>query len=759
MKRRIMLSFVMLLAVFGLVACRETTTVTTVVDATERVDAPANLSLSATGKVLSWSAVPGVTIYKVYVGGVETATVMNRTTYDFSGLTGDSLVFTVVAVGPSGYDDSVPSVSIAYVADPAAVIAAINNVADAEGMELPDGVAAELTAKGITGPIFQGDVDAIQAFQTAMQSSEGDMEAMNLALSTLIDEVDNIEAYISAFLVVVPDLIDEEIAVLDEDLLYYESMLDIYPDDEDYLQQVDELNAEIDRLNALKTMVVENADDIVVTVKAVADYLIDVQGQISGTLVAEIEALMGNENPTSAEIVLVKNEVASLLLDNLPSVDDLTLVFDLLAVLEDAMNGDETSMTAGYANEYANEVHIMFEIVIRFIQSLDAAFIDDMMALDEATITEVEASTEREILFLLAFASFKDANQALLDNLDGVFTAAQKQAAFESMLASFGELMLAQGAPQEAVDVVEDVILDLTYALADAGATVFDSMAEKLLDHLVATDGELIRAAAIQSNFREDLDYETWEFVYVNYYTGEEYATYTDYRYARQLNQADLLDAVFAMFDATVGTLTEAEFAALADLVLSMIPEETLAAQADVAVTVVENLVATVDTSLGDQDQNAIAVLSSLIGYVNDNDVFGAYGALVTRVHNQNVIDFGADYMDNYEFDESYGTYATIILIAHHLDAWMTPTIATQIDGIVAEAFDVMSTADFLALSGKTIDEVNDMEAAIVAMIDDLVAQAAVIADYNESALTADQKTEIQDFIAIIQNALGEPAK
>lgn len=753
MKTRFLFALLLLLGVFGLAACQQVTTVsTTDVIPAESVAAPTNLSIS--GKVLSWTAVAGVTQYKVYVNGVETATV-NTTSYDFTSLTGDSLLFTVVAVGPTGYEDSVPSASVAYVANPAIVIAAINAVADGEDMTLPEGVAAELVRKGITGPIFQNDIDAVQTFQTAMETADGDMSMMNDALTAFVADVENYEAYLSAFLLIAPDMIDEQIASEEENRAYYEDMLDMYPGDEYYLSRIDEINRQIETLTNMQTAIEENRDQMLVTVMAVVDYLLAFHEQITVTLIEQIEAIADDPDATAAEIVLVKNEITTLLLDNLPSGEDLTLVFELLAVLEDAMNGDVTSMTADLANEYAAEVRIMLEIEIRFLASLDATFIDDMMALDNGDYTETRANAERAILFIMAFSTFEDANQVLIDSLDNVFTEAQEQAAFEAMVDSYAELMIAQGASEADAAIVENILLDLTYQLATAGGAVFDDMAEKAFDHLVATNCALIRLIAESGSYVEDFDYYSYEYVYRNDYQGVTYPNETDYRYAQNLSTAATLDAVMALMNATVGTMTEAQLASVLDMVLAMVPEDELATQLETTATVLDNLVALLNTTLDAQDQNVLGLLQSFIAYANTGDLFGHYGMLVTEIHNHNVTEFGADYLANYDYDGEYERYATVIFIAHHLDAWITPTQETQIDAVVGAAFDFMANADFLTLSGMTLQQVTDLETALVGAIDDVIAQAGTVGAYDADTLTTEQMDAINDFMMIIPNAFG----
>ncbi|MDP3131068.1 MAG: hypothetical protein Q8N15_07050, partial [Bacillota bacterium] len=132
------------------------------------------------------------------------------------------------------------------------------------------------------------------------------------------------------------------------------------------------------------------------------------------------------------------------------------------------------------------------------------------------------------------------------------------------------------------------------------------------------------------------------------------------------------------------------------------------------------------------------------------------YATLVTEIHSYNVSEFGADYLTDYDYDGEYGRYASVIFIAHHLDAWITTTQETQIDAVVGAAFDFMANADFLTVTGMTLQQVNDMETALVGAIDDVIAQAGTVGAYDADTLTVAQMDAINEFMSIIPNAFGE---
>ncbi|MDP3130053.1 MAG: hypothetical protein Q8N15_01840, partial [Bacillota bacterium] len=139
MKRRIFIVLSMSLLVFSLIGCDllsnllaqfdvtlpftfPTSTVDPDPAVSDRIDAPAGVAL--TDGTLSWSPVLGVTAYDVYTDGILSSTV--TTTSYAVGVPVVRTMYTVVAKGPAGMLDSLPSVGVAFVPDAAVEIAAID---------------------------------------------------------------------------------------------------------------------------------------------------------------------------------------------------------------------------------------------------------------------------------------------------------------------------------------------------------------------------------------------------------------------------------------------------------------------------------------------------------------------------------------------------------------------------------------------------------------------------------------------------------
>lgn len=753
MKKRLILLVLMLFSAFGFVACNVTTIPTGT--GSGQADVPTNLAI--TGTVLSWNAVSGVTQYIIYIDGVESATV-SATSYDFASKIGSktSLTFQVVAKGGTGVEDSEKSASIAYVANAAQEVADIE-AAMATNQYLsgaPEGFADELVRKGVVADDFTADMAALDTFMAAVEAAEGNIVAVNAALTVLIAAVPHYEAYLSAVVAVMPQSIDEEIAGRNEDIAYWEEeKLDPYSwySVEECQEYIDEDQASIDRLTSLKTTLEGNSDDVVLALTSLLDYLVDVQSHLTTTLLNNIQAQMnGEDRPTAAEVVAIKDEAVNILLANMPPVADLEFAYDLFYTFETAMVGSPLP-AAGVTAQMAAASLLGMELELRFLLSLDATFINGVYAALDDSRSGNETQIEIAILVLKKVNDFQTAQATLITAMENTFTEAQKEDLFDLFIDSIPEFAAAQGAPQEDIDAIVAGLSDVTYAMVTAAADVFDAQGNKILDYLAASDGELLRLIATAANFESDWEYDqyyNYVYFYLNNYTNTEYDNETRFEIAKMLAVAAAVGGVFEALDPTLATLTEADVTAIVTLVSSALPTALLA-EGDFTEADVIALINAVKTAIAAQDANVLTLFGALVDYVNAEDVAADFAALVTELDTWYVAQYGSDWMNSETLDESRMMYAYGIFAAHNLNAFVTSGRRALIDGIVAQVFTVMSTAEFLEANNLVLADVTAMQADVEGMIDDVLAQCAVIAAYDYKTLTAGQKTDVDDFFAL----------
>jgi hypothetical protein len=792
MKKRLIVLVLMLFAAFGFVACNGSTTggstTSTQVTVPEQAAAPTGLSIS--GKVLSWSAVPNVTQYVVYVNGTERATV-NATTYDFSAITGDRLIFQVVAVGKQGVLDSPKSASLAYVANPTQEITQIQTALEGNAYlnGAPEEFAAELVRKGVVSEDIDSDLTALDTFMAAVEAADGNFVAINAALTAFLASLSNYEAYISAMMILLPPQIAQEAENLQDDIDYKEEQIQYlqeqidwwqtektnpsswYTPEEcqmyidwnnesiaDYQDRIDSLEAQIAQIQNMAQTMEDQGDELTLAVTRVVAYLIDLQGDITVTLLTNLQALVESEDrPTAAEILAVKDEAVNILLANLPSLSDLTLVYEMVFVMQSALT-DTTNTLSGYANETALQTRLSLELGLRFLLSLNQAFLDELFRIEDESRSETEMSVEMGIHVMQAVNSFEATQSALIAQIEGVFSEAQRQDIYESGIAASLEMLVVSGIPQAQLDAITAMLDEMDFATINGIAAIFEDQASKLFDYFIATDGEVFRAIAQVGSFDEEYDWQEDDYVYYNTYTDTVLANYTAYRYQKNLAAFRMIGEVVKVIDASLATVSENQLTSLVDFIASIVPslvfnfndEMTEVDPADVTA-----LINAFKTALANQDANALALFGQLTDYMIAEDVTGEFSTLVQTLNAYNTIQYGANYLESEAYDEGYDMRAQIILIANHLNAFMNPARRALLDGIINEAFAFMRTPEFLELNGMTLENVNAMESDVEGMINDLLAQVAVVAGYNYQSLTGQQIEEIQTLLEMLPMGKG----
>jgi hypothetical protein len=779
MKNRILLLLLMIFTVFGFVACNgdittpttttttegsstttttttdgSGTTTTTTIDTSvpfEQVGTPVNLSI--TGKVLSWDAVTGATGYAIYIGDTQTTTVTS-TSFDFSANSATRIIFSVVALGGQGIADSQRSATLAYIANPATEIALLEVAMDAteEFSEMPEGFADELVNKGVLAADFTADYAALTAFQTAIEAAAGDIIQINAALSALLLVVDNYEAYIAALISILPLVLDDQIANCDYEIDYWQLEMDdpeSFWSDEECQEEIDEYTTQKETLLSMKTYVQENAELLTVAATNVLDYMVELQSAVSVSLLTDImDFAESEEMPTSAEIVALKNEIVNLLLDHIPSQEDVTMVYELLYLFQTEVTGEPAF---GYASENAYATRLSMEFGLRFLLSLNVAFVDEVFNLIDTGRSETELGVEMGIHVMQAVNSFVDANEALITEMENVYTEAQREALFDNALAALPMIYESQGLPQEQIDLINEILDGFTYDLVVGTSGVFESQMEKLFDYLVLSDGELLRRIAIRSSIFEDMVYNydtyTYDYFYINDYTGEEYENYTEYRIAQNIATAQIADEAVNALDATIATLTEGNVEAILDLVEVLIPISQMTNETFTEVEAAA-LIAAAKALIEAQDANLLGLLGDLTEYAKTEDVFGDLETLIGTLHTYQLAETAdPDYMEDWEWDSVYNDRAQAIFGCAHITAFVTVARRTQIDAVVNAVFAFMRTAHFLEINSMTVEQVNDLEAQVESLISDFLTDAAVIAAYNYAALTPEQEAIVDAFM------------
>jgi hypothetical protein len=713
MKKFTLLLF-MILTFFGLIACQTTTnnnpTTLAPVVVEERLSAPSNLQI--TGKILTWDAVSKATGYEIYLNDVLLAT-RTGASYDFTSQTGDQLVFRVVAKGNPAIQllNSLPSASVAYLSNSAqeinALIALLTPDLGATNSEI---FARELVRKGMKASEFEAAKDDIEAMVSAMNDAESYSDA-HAEMSKFIAKKHNLEAFISAYALVMGDM--------------------MYDD-------------------ALYSKIVTSAhDELVLAIVRTLEYFMDLQQAFSPALVSKISNLTtDNQNPiTAQELDDLTSEIATVFLENLPSVADIQLFFLFMSRALQSFEGTEGLQTAvfNYSEEASTAIRLSIELELRFIASLDLAYFTSLLGFQNGDMHEELKAVEISILSTIAMARFKENNQALFTQIRNVLTSAQKENLFNQLkvsISSISDEEIGMGG-MNMMGFLASSIKNISYALLESFFGVGDKISDAVLDYIVETNGEILRKQMITQLYMSNMyDYYS---NYENPVTGVPHDNYTEYLHASKINSLELAGCYIDLMKKVLDATTVEDVKTVLEFYITYIPASVLESMFEINAESAQTLHTLIKQTLDGQASNLRSLLVDLVNYLQSANFINEMKAAMNASHQYNKTNYGADYENGMFSWEAYkyDKYSNQIVIAKHVDTFMTSARRATLNQVINAAFAVMKSPTGLASFNMTLQDVTSLETAYMDALDLFLSEAAVIRTFTIASLTTIQKERI----------------
>lgn len=702
MKRFYILLFI-LMASFSLVACQKSTTTTTSTPVvTERLNAPTNLRI--TSKLLQWDAVPNATSYDVYINDVFHST-KTTTSFDFSAVSGDQLVFRVVAKG-NQILPSLHSASIAYVANAAqeaqSIYFYLQDFLPGASME----VANEMVRKGMTSTEFlaiKTSMDTLMMDMTQLES----ITDIHTAFNPLFAEEHNFEALISGLLMTL------------------------------------ELNTD----NPLAQAVAESGhEEVVLVLVRLIEFLQSFQQALTPSILGQLDEFMESdiESITAQEIVVLRDEMVAIFDSTLPTTADFVLLYELLATMVDSMGGSSVLVEniRSNATTLATANHMSIQFYLDYVDSLTLSFFQSFLDIMSDPITAEMKAVEWNILQIKSTKAFMDSHQTQIEEIKNLLPVAQQQLLFSQFQDSIAGILEGFQVEQMVVNPLVDVIQTLTYAQMQALSQLDQEISQVILSYLVATDGELLRLQAIAGGFYTTYD-EYGNATYENSVTSATYITITSYYRAQE--QASLRAAAEG-----VNLLAE---------VLTIISENDLRILLDFAIATTPLTVLTMETS-----QNATPFQSALEEYLDDNlavihelllamvnqlknnQVMNGIQTTLTAVHNYHVALWGPDYRTNNDHDYELEEFAVKIYLAGEFVDFMSVTNQSKVETLIANAFEELKKPDVAAFLELEVSEIDNLKNSFLTLFDLFVSEATELKDFSFTSLTEAQKDRLRNW-------------
>ena len=739
-----MKKFLLILTVFlltlGFIGCNKSGSELDI-DLDEFIETPKNLII--TDKVLSWDTVENADGYIIYLNGEEEGKV-NINSFDFSDLTGDSLIFQVKTAAPRGMQDSGLSASIAYVANSYQEISDITQMLSQTSWDIPDGFGEELVRKGMTYSVLEGYMDAFEVYTLSLETSNNMMDQYN-SLNTLLSNFENIEAIISAFVVtLLPVSIQNQIDDLQEQL-----------DDTSpyYYVNREEIELNIAALQALLVEIENNPDAIVISIRTTMDYLMSIEELISTDLITYIQNLTDEIDGTEpnfniSEIVLIKEEIVDVLRETMPSQEDMILMYqlyDVVASVSESSINLEISVN-DFSGKMAARTLYSFAAVINFLDSLDQAYFEVIFSLVEDDEAYELFIAEKFIKTIEYYDAFRDDNEELLKSISDVFTDEEKEILFDDYISSIENNEMIEEEYGDQLDSLLTAFSDLNFELLLYLETTNQEAFDAALDMFVERDGELLNKLIELQGFI----YYTYYNEYSNSVIGEIYDSFGEFSHYKTLATYDFVEELVYVLDAALNSINDEDYGTFIEVLFAIIPIDLLTPALEIDNNSATAIVDAFNSMLDASKENQLDFVQNLFEYIIDENVIDGLYQVEEDVYAYWTTEYtGLDY--NYIAEnDTYVKYAFMIEMASYYVDFMNNSNRGLIDDIIDEVVLFMKNDTFLDYTLLTDTEIDYFSTNISDLLDYIEATLNQIADFDASNLSSANEADIEAFVAEI---------
>lgn len=727
--KKIFIFMIFIFAIFGVTACNSNPSEIDI-SYDEQIAMPTNLSI--TNKVLSWTAVENAKAYYVYADGEEVDKVRTNS-FDFSNLTGDRIIFTVSTQAPRGMQDSAHSVSIAYVANKTAEISSMKLAVSNSKLGFSEDFAEELVNKGMLTSEFNAMVDGMNDFGENMDDVENIQDFYD-AVSDMMENMDNVEAFISALVKFsLPEYINDEIAMIEYNISFYESYKIEDPQSAEYYQErIDNLELEIEMYEGLLDTIENSSDAAIKSFVFVMDYIKRIENMITQDLITNIANFQNVDEVSDLnvnELVLIKEEMVTILQETMPSSTDVILVIETMYSMSDAMDeiANVTLPENLSSEKAAGSILMSLEAFILFLDNFDQEYFQSIKDLGSENLSEYMLSAEVGLLTVIYFDDFKEENQNLLDQISDIYTDEEKEAMIEDYKLTIIDLFEEQG--------LDTTDLDLSFYSFESLMSfeiLMEEAFDNFLDAFVEADGELFRAIARVAEINEP---------YINDVYMDDY---DEYQYLNTIATMKMIHEVLNLANAVIEDLDIEDYTLMIDFYINMI--ELYLVQMSTMTPYAMNplqsttLIDSFSTFITNSSEEQLELMQNIVAFLVDGERLLNYST-----------EYDNTFDNDYEKASDDGDEFAFIFFANQYLDFMNSGNRQLIDDLLVE-LDILfesNDVEYLVL-------IDDIDVRVKAVLDYMDDNLGSIKDYDAGNLTVAQRERISEIQEDISNLLED---
>jgi len=696
----------LLISVFALVACGDKT-----IDPT--INPPTNVQISAAG-VLSWNAVSGADYYIVFIDQ-RPVEVRTGTSLDLSKeniLVGNRII-TVVTVKGDG--QSLPSTAVTYtvvpLSDPAVITSGVLSVLDPtytsttmtrndfqydwEFEEYQNMLKMAQAYAEATSSINMTEANALGFFTSlnTMMSGEGPENLSALMTEMEMFDTYGVNPYAAANIIY-------HLLLVSLEMQYDSQVRWDYGSPEETLAMIDALE--------------NNSIITIQSLEIIIDFLMTFKDSLSNNVIGLLDDAIEGDMLTTAEMIIIKNEVVNILKTNLPNVNDFAFLYSTLMYIGGAMTGEDMSGYIVHADYMGELSHLQITIILEFLGSITAANMDYI----QNKVIQIGSSMEPDItggidlvLYVLTFIdNFKTQHAALFSSYDELM----EDEALEALFVLGIDQVIFQIENDPYMSYSSELIIAMLeeykgeYQSIRAAMEVLQAMGENVIQEFISSEAQLFYVIA--------------ELISSGFETPEEGMSFI----------ASTLLPLFVDYNTAIfGELDQESI--LAILQFLRIPV-TFAFISYIGAFSMGSM----EVTLPDFE-----VVLPHVAQVLAN-VFTLERAIINAASGLNINNILA----NTDLTPDLKATAAVI---RAFDVALTPANVTLINSTVGIIFDsILKNSEMMALHGLDVASINAMKAMVLEEVGGFIQEIQEIADFNYSALTYDNIDRIEQMAMIL---------
>lgn len=702
----------LLISVFALVACGDKT-----IDPT--INPPTNVQISEAG-ILTWNAVSGADYYIVFIDQrpveVRTGTSLDLTKENI--LVGNRII-TVVTV--KGEGQSLPSTAITYtvvaLSDPVVIAEGVLSVLD------PSYTSTTMTRNDFSSDweyedylsqlrMAQAYADATSSINMTEANALGFFTALNTMmtgdapenLSDLMGEMEMFDTYgVNPYAAA--------------NIIYHLLLASME------MQYEREVEYEFGNPEETLAMIEALENNSIITIQSleiIIDFLMTFKDSLSNNVIALLDDAIEGDMLTTAEMIIIKNEVVNILKTNLPTVTDFAFLYSTLMYIGGAMSGEDMSGYIVHADYMGELTHLEITIVLEFIGAITQANVDYI----QNKVMEISSSMEPDItggidllLYVLTFIDdFKTQHASLFTAYDELM----QDEALEALFILAIDQVIFQIENDPYMSLGAEMIIQMLeaykaeYDTIRAAMEVIQTIGENVIQEFITSEAQFFYAIAeaIDSGF--NTPEEGMAFI-----VNDLLPLFVDYNTAifGELDQESILAILeFLKFPVTLAIFN------------TMFAYSGMSSMSVLEVTI----------------PNFDAILPHVAQVLAN--VFTIERALVNAAAGMNIENI----LSNNDLEPGLKAAAAVI---RALDLALTPANVTLINNTIGIVFDdILKNPEILPFLGEEVDSatVDQMKTMVLGEVAAFIEEIQNIADFNYSALTYDDVSRIEEMAMLI---------